>query len=149
MRGKVCLTRRPNFVFVDTPSEELTTKAFCTRCETYTQKLNRLVPRYIDGVEDEKFRECSYCGELYPIYDVKYFAEYEPKAVPTKNPFDSSNKVETLQSRRLVRDKKKIRNVDNDQEIPDFAGKKDEFLIEAQNEGAIILGIEDSYTEDE
>lgn len=139
--------RRDSFTFVETSPEDESRKAYCRLCEDFTGKLNKLVPRYVDGILDDKFKICSYCGEIYPIYDVKLFTEYEPKAQAVRNPFESGTKVEAIDRKRKYRQKKRVRAVDNDQDIPDFAGKEDTFLKDMQDEGAIINSIEDSYDE--
>ena len=139
--------RRDPFTFVETSPEDESRKAFCRRCEEYTGKLQKLVPRYVDGIVDDKFKVCSYCGEIYPIYDVKLFTEYEPKATTVENPFDTANKVEAISTKRKYKQKKRTRGLDNDQEIPDFAGKEDVFLKDLQDEGAIIRSIHDSNDE--
>lgn len=143
------MVRRESFTFVDIDPDTASRKAYCQRCEDFTGKLQKLVPRYNNGVLDDKFKQCSYCGELYPIYDVKYYAEYEPKGVPITNPFDTATKVVAIKQKRTKKADKHLRAVDNDQDIPDFAGKPDQELINMQNEGAIINSISDSNDENE
>ncbi len=41
-----------------------------------------------------------------------------------------------------------MRAVDNNQDIPKFAGKEDIFLKELQDEGPIIHSIKDSYDDE-
>ena len=141
------MTRRETFTFVESSPEEESRKAYCRLCEDFTGKLNKLVPRYVDGIVDDKFKICSYCGEIYPIYDVKLFTEYEPKAQTVENPFDSGTRVDAIDRKRKYKQKKHVRGLDNDAEIPDFAGKEDTFLKDLQDEGAIIHSIDDSYDE--
>jgi hypothetical protein len=65
------MTRREPFTFIDFHSNDEPRKAFCRICEELTGRLNKLVPRLVDGIEDDRFKICSYCGEIYPIYDIK------------------------------------------------------------------------------
>jgi hypothetical protein len=116
--------RREPFTFIEETSESK--KAFCTKCKDLTGKLNRLVPRYIDGIQDDNFIICSYCGELYPLHDVEYFAEFEPKANPT-NQFDSSTKVVTISKKRR-KNKNELKVIENYVEIPKLAGEEDKEL---------------------
>ena len=141
------MTRRETFTFVEDSREEESRKAYCRLCEDFTGKLNKLVPRYVDGILDDKFKVCGYCGEIYPIYDVKLFTEYEPKAQTVENTFDSGTRVDSIDRKRKYKQKKRVRGLDNDQEIPDFAGKEDAFLKDLQDEGAIIHSIDDSFDE--
>jgi hypothetical protein len=120
--------RRESFTFVDTSPEDESRKAFCERCEDISGKLNKLVPRIVEGITDDKFRICCYCGEVYPIHDMKLITEYEPKAVSVNNPYESSIKVGIIQKKRKARDRKHTRSIDNDMEIPDLAGREDKDL---------------------
>lgn len=143
--------RSENYTFVDTGSEIDTKKAYCRKCEENTGQFNKLVPRFVNGVQDDKFKVCSFCGELYPIFDVKFFTEYEPKGYISDNPFDSGNKVVVQSRKRTARHQHRNRPLPNeDIEIPKFAGKKDEFLEKVvKSEGAIINSIVDSWSEDD
>jgi len=136
--------------FVDIPAEMSTAKQYCPLCEETMNQYNKLVPRYVDGIKDDKFKVCGYCGELYPIHDVKYFTEYEPKGYIPDNPFDSGAKVEIQSRRRKVRKQHRNNPLPNeDVEIPKFAGQKDTFLEKkVMEEGAIITSIVDSWVEE-
>jgi hypothetical protein len=113
------MTRREPFTFIDFHSNS-ERKAFCRICEETTGRLNRLLPRYINDILDDKFKVCSYCGELYPIYDIKFVPEYEPKARISENPFESGAKVSVVNKKRTIRNKET-----NDENIPNLAGRED------------------------
>jgi hypothetical protein len=100
------MTRREPFEFIDFHSNDEPRKAFCRICEETTGRLNRLVPRYVNNILDDKFKVCSYCGELYAIYDVKFVSEYEPKARLNENPFEYGTQVSMINKRRVKRNKK-------------------------------------------
>jgi len=119
--------RREHFTFVESESDLVNRKAFCQICEETSGRLNKLVPKYTNGVLDDKFKQCSYCGKLYPIYDVKFFAEYEPKGVPVRNRLDSTTKVVTASNLR-IKNKHRPRTNNNDLVIPRLAGKEDKEL---------------------
>jgi hypothetical protein len=98
------------------------------RIKKFNGKLNKLVPRLINGIPDDAFKICSYCAEIYPIYEVKLEAEYKPKATTVKHPFESSTKVVALGKKRKYKHTKHGRAIDNDQQIPPLAGKPDREL---------------------
>ncbi|HXV87920.1 MAG TPA: hypothetical protein VD710_02380 [Nitrososphaeraceae archaeon] len=125
--GRGLKMRREPFTFIENSRVDQLRKAYCSLCEEQTGRLNKLVPRFVDGIKDEKFRQCCYCGKLYPIYDLKYFTEYEPKAVPTKNPFESTTKVVTISKKRR-KNKHELKSIDNNIEITKLAGKEDKEL---------------------
>lgn len=141
------MTRRSETnTFVDVTDIEDPKKAYCRICEEMSGQFNKLVPRYINNIKDDKFKVCSFCGELYPIYDVKFFTEYEPKGYISDNPFDSGSKVGIKSAKRTARRQHRNRPlVNEDVEIPKFAGRKDEFLEQKLKEGAIITSIDDSW----
>jgi hypothetical protein len=108
-------------------------KSYCRLCEEFTGKLNRLVPRYVDGILDDKFKICCYCGEVYPLYDVKLEMEYEAKAQAVENPFESGTKVVAIERKRKYKQEKHSRAIDNDNyanidDIPKFGHKEDKEL---------------------
>ena len=142
--------RSDSVSFVDYPQEHETRKAYCRKCEDIGGQFNKLVPRIVNGIKDDKFKVCSYCGELYPIYDVKFFTEYEPKGYISDNPFDSGSRVGVKSTRRNARHQHRNRPLPNeDVEIPKFAGRKDiELEKMVKEEGAIINSIQDSWTEE-
>jgi hypothetical protein len=86
------MRRREPVTFVESETD-VERKVFCRVCEETTGHLNRLVPRFVNGLQDDKFKVCSFCGELYPIFDIKFFTEYEPKGYIADNPFESGTKV--------------------------------------------------------
>lgn len=143
------INRRSHFSFVK-PEKE-TRKAFCQKCEEIRGVENRLVPRILDDNSvDDKFKECSYCGDIVPIYDVMLLTEYEPKAQVTDNPFESGTKVTTpIHNRQIKKQVSRIKGFDNDFEPTDFAGKPDELLVDAIERGSIILSNSDSNEDDE
>ena len=146
------MARSDSVTFIDTSdSIHESKKAYCPKCEDIAGQFNKLVPRIVNGIRDDKFKVCSYCGELFPIFDVKYFTEYEPKGHISDNPFDSGSRVGIKSARRQVRHLKRNRPlVNEDVEIPKFAGRKDEFLEKkVMEEGAIINSIQDSWVEEE
>ena len=73
-----------------------------------------MVPRYVNNILDDKFKVCSYCGELYATYDVKFVfvSEYEPKARLNENPFESGTQVSMINKRRVKRNKKTESSLD-------------------------------------
>jgi hypothetical protein len=122
------MTRSEPFTFVDLHNEENSKKSYCRLCEDYAGKLQKLVPRLIDGVVDDRFKVCCYCGEVYPIYDIKLVSEYEPKATTVENPFQSGTQVSTVSKKRGGKRKQKGRDIANDQDVPPLAGKPDREL---------------------
>jgi len=144
------MKRSDTVSFVES-GEKQERRAYCRLCEDLAGQFNKLVPRYINGIRDDKFKVCSYCGELYPIYDVKYFTEYEPKGYISNNPFDSGSRIAVKDQRRRVRKQHRNNPLPNeDIEIPKFAGKKDVDLERmVKEEGAILNSIVDSWTEDD
>lgn len=142
--------RSGNVTFVDTSDELENRKAYCEKCEDIAGQFNRLVPRFVNGVQDDKFKICSYCGTLYPIHDIKLFTEYEPKGYISDNPFDSGSKISVQSKRRQSRKLHRNKPLPNeDIEIPKFAGKKDVFLEDmVLKEGAIINKIHDTVVEE-
>ena len=128
------MTRSENFTFVDLHNDEDDSrKSFCRKCQDLTGKLQKLVPRIVNGVIDADFKICSYCAEIYPIYDVKLEMEFEPKAVTVENPFESGTKVVAIERKRKYKQKKYGRPVDNDNyakiaDIPNFGHKEDKEL---------------------
>lgn len=143
--------RRSDSVSFVEPNFESTRKAYCAKCEDIAGQFNKLVPRFVNGIKDDKFKVCSYCGELYPIYDVKFFTEYEPKGYISDNPFDSGSKVSVKSVKRKVKHQYRNDPLPNeDIEIPKLAGRKDEFLERlVKEEGAVINSIQDSWTEED
>lgn len=138
--------RSDSVSFIETHDGVDPKKAYCRICEEATGQFNKLVPRFKNGVQDEKFKQCSFCGELYPIYDVKFHTEYEPKGYISDNPFDSGSKVGIKSTKRKARRQYRNKPLPNeDVEIPKFAGRKDEFLERAIQEGAIVHSIDDSW----
>lgn len=143
------LPRSGHVSFLD-PDREDIKRAYCQKCEDIAGQFNKLVPRIVNGVLDNKFKLCSYCGEVYPIFDVKFEPEYEPKGYISDNPFDTGAKVAVKDAKRRSRKLYKNKPLPNeDVEIPKFAGKKDEFLEEKLKEGAIVHSIDDSWDYDE
>lgn len=145
------MRRSESVSFIEVTDNTETKKAYCQKCEDIAGQFNKLVPRFINGVKDDKFKVCSYCGELYPIYDVKWATEYEPKGYISDNPFDSGSKVGVKSRKRTARQQHRNRPLPNeDVEIPKFAGKKDEFLEKkVMEEGAVVHSIVDSFDYDE
>lgn len=145
------MKRSDSVSFVEVNDGEDKKKAYCRKCEDISGQFNKLVPRFINGIKDDKFKICSYCGEMYPIYDVKFFTEYEPKGYISDNPFDSGSKVGIKSTKRRARLQHRNRPLPNeDVEIPKFAGRKDEFLEKKiLEEGAVIHSITDSWDYDE
>jgi len=143
------LSRRSHFTFIKPEKESR--KAFCQKCLDYRGVENRLIPRVLDdGIIDDKFKECSYCGDVVPIYDIMLLTEYEPKAMVTDNPFESGTKViSPIHNRQIKKQVSRVKGYDNDVEITDFAGKPDEILENAVKEGAIVLSVADSNEDDE
>jgi hypothetical protein len=138
------MTRRPAFTFVGSEKED-PKKAYCRNCEELTGRLNKLVPRLVNGVEDDKFRICSYCGEIYPIYDVKYFTEYEPKGYISDNPFDSGTRVLTVNNKRKSKSKFDKNGHLEEIEIPKIAGKEDKELeCMLKDRPGILLNLNDN-----
>lgn len=144
------MRRSDSVTFVE-PNFESSRKQFCPKCEDIGGQFNKLVPRFVNGIKDDKFKICSYCGELYPIMDVRYFTEYEPKGYISDNPFDSGTRISVKSTRRKARHEHRDRPLPNeDLEIPKFAGRKDEFLERlTKEEGAVINSIQDSWTEED
>jgi len=143
--------RRPNYTFVEGDSIG-EAKANCRICEETEGRIERLVPRYVDGILDDKFKICGYCGEIYPMYDIKLITEYEPKATLTNydNPFASGTQVEMANKMRNTREKIPIRDFDNlPVDIPKLAGKEDDLLVQKLKEGAIIKSISDQMNDEE
>ena len=101
--------RRIRIGFIDFHSNDEPRKAVCRICEETTGRLNRLVPRYVNNILDDKFKVCSYCGELYATYDVKFVSEYEPKARLNENPFESGTQVSMINKRRVKEIKNRIK----------------------------------------
>ena len=94
------------------PPEGTATYSHSLKLEETTGRLNRLVPRYVNNILDDKFKVCSYCGELYAIYDVKFVSKYEPKARLNENPFESGTQVSMINKRRAKRNKKTESSLD-------------------------------------
>jgi hypothetical protein len=139
------MTRRPAFTFIESEKEG-PKKAYCRKCEELTGRLNKLVPRFINGIRDDKFRICSYCGEVYPIYDVKYFTEYEPKGFISENPFESGTKVSVVNNKRTSRITNKVLEPFD---IPKLAGKEDtELASMLKDRPSILLNLSDDVLED-
>ena len=138
------MTRRSAFTFVESEEED-PKKAYCRNCEELTGRLNKLVPRLVNGVEDDKFRICSYCGEVYPIYDVKYFTEYEPKGYISDNPFESGTKVVAVNTHRNIKKQRHgLRPIDNEIDVPKFAGKEDtELKTILRDRPGILINLND------
>ena len=141
--------RTDHVSFVETNEINLR-KAYCEKCEEKDGIFNKLVPRVKDGLIDEKFRICSFCGAEYPIFDVKFTPEYEPKGYISDNPFDTGAKVGIKDDRRKARKLYRNKPLPNeDVEIPKFAGRKDKLIEDAIQEGAIVHSIEDSWDQDD
>lgn len=141
------MTRREPFTFIDFHSNDEPRKAFCRICEELTGRLNKLVPRLVDGIEDDKFKICSYCGEIYPIYDVKYASEYEPKGYISDNPFECGAKVSVVNRTRANRSKH--RSVYDEIEIPKLAGKPEvELESMLKDRTSILLDLNDDDIRD-
>jgi hypothetical protein len=119
------------FIDLHNDNEKESRKSNCRKCLDLTGKLQKLVPRYVDGIVDDKFKICSYCGEIYPIYEIKLEMEYEPKAVTVRNPFDSGTRVDAVDRKRKYKQKKHGRDSDNYieiEDIPKFGHREDKEL---------------------
>lgn len=134
--------RSQPYVFVDL-NENRNRKAYCDECKQQFGILRKLVPRLLNGVEDNDFRICCYCEKIYPTADMALTSEYEPKAtVITNNKSDS--KVKIFSKRRLTREE---RDKSIDQfDIPLLAGESDRELESILNDSrpAILNSLSDS-----
>ena len=136
------MTLKPAFTFIESEKED-PKKAYCRKCEELTGRLNKLVPRFFNGIRDDKFRICSYCGEVYPIYDVKYFTEYEPKGFISENPFESGTKVSVVNNKR--KSKFDRNGYIEEIEIPKKEGKEDKELeCMLKDRPGILLNLNDN-----
>ena len=123
--------------------------SYCRLCEERTGQLQKLVPRLTsDGLKDDKFKLCPFCGDIVPIFEAKIEPQYVPKGHIPSNPYESGTKVVASRNRRT------IRNAHSDLEpieIPKFGKQEDtelEAILKKDSRPAILNMLEDSVVDD-
>jgi hypothetical protein len=58
------------------------------KVETNEERKPKLVPANVPDAD--RFRQCFHCGDIVPIYNVKYESKIEDFVQPIDNPFDSN-----------------------------------------------------------
>lgn len=144
------MPRSDSVSFVENLTEIDLKKAYCPKCEDEKSMSNQLVPRLDEnGIADDKFKICSYCRKIYPIFDVKYFTEYQPKGFISDNPYDSGTKVTAMGEKRINKSNKKegIEPI----EIPKLAGKPDtelENMLSGKDRPVVLNYLNDDLLDD-
>ena len=146
------MTRRSESVtFVRDEKQKDTKKAYCQTCLDKDGKLNRLVPRLENGIESDKWKICSYCSELVPIYDVKYHTDYEAKGFISDNPHNSSGTRVIAMRNKRTNKANKVEGIEKIQ-IDKLGGKEDielQEMLSSKSRPTILLTISDTIVEEE